>query len=45
MPLSWILIYITFHTAQKKRLQAEIGLYESENRYRILFEQAPDAIF
>ena len=45
MPLSWILIYITFHAAQKKRLQAEVGLHESEDRYRILFEQAPDAIF
>jgi PAS domain S-box-containing protein len=45
MPLSWILIYLAFHGAQKKRLQAEIGLRESEKRYRVLFEQAPDAIF
>ena len=44
MPLSWILIYVTFHTSQKKRIQAEIGLRASEDRYRILFEQAPDAI-
>ena len=45
MPVSWILIYITFHAAQKKRIQAEDGLRVSEDRYRILFEQAPDAIF
>jgi PAS domain S-box-containing protein len=45
MPLSWILIYFTFHAAQKKRIQAENGLIASEERYRILFEQAPDAIF
>ena len=45
MPLSWILIYITFHTVQKKHIQTEIGLRASEERYRILFEQAPDAIF
>jgi two-component system cell cycle sensor histidine kinase/response regulator CckA len=45
MPLSLLLIYATFHVAEKKRKLAEKEIRDGEERFRALFEQAAEAIF
>jgi len=45
MPLSWVLIYLTFQLAERKRKKAEASLEESEEKFRGFSEQSLVGIY
>jgi PAS domain S-box-containing protein len=45
MPLSWLMIFLTFHFNEKKRRYFEESLTNSEEKYRGLFDDSIAAIY